>query len=127
LNKKTALDPKRITAIFEECLIQERECDGVTVECVRQVTFERTRLNRHIREIETLLNELPESFRGLGDSFLGASFDRHGHQWTGDQSVMLQLFTLGMAIGSVSCPVPKEMWEILPGEMPAFVVKLLRM
>ena len=35
---------------------------------------------------------------------------------------MEELFCLGIAIGRVECLIPREMWKILPGGVPYYVI-----
>ena len=72
-----------------------------------------------------MLAELPNQFqadKGGGWSFLSACDDRNGHQWTDYHQRMEQLFQLGLALGLVRCPVPRDAWSMLPGSMPYYVV-----
>lgn len=76
-------------------------------------------------EINALLDQLPELFHesiGGGWSFLNACMNRDSEQW-GEQRDVELLMCLGIAIGRVAYCLPREMWEILPGEMPYFVIK----
>jgi hypothetical protein len=52
-----------------------------------------------------------------GATFLNACVDKNGTQW-GEHRNIDQLLCLGIAIGKVSFPMPKEMWSMLPGGMP---------
>ena len=124
------LRPDIVEAVFRECLFNPEEeeateqviADGV----VDKASFHPGRLEAHRKQIEAMLTELPESFRKdspeQGTSFLQACFDWHGNQWTGLHQRMAQLFQLGMAIGKVTCPVPRELWSRLPGGMPYYII-----
>jgi hypothetical protein len=35
---------------------------------------------------------------------------------------MAQLFALGLGIGMVECQLPRELWDMLPGGVPYYVV-----
>ena len=50
--------------------------------------------------------------------------NNEGAQWTGDHTTMDNLFKLGMAIGKVVCPFPRNMWSALAGGMPYYEVNL---
>ena len=72
-----------------------------------------------------MLSNLPASFQkesGGGMSFLKACEDSEGNQWTGLHKIMDQLFLLGQAAGLVKCLMPREVWGMLPGGVPYYVV-----
>lgn len=86
--------------------------------------FHPERLEQHKADIQALLNQLPNEFMetgGGGYSFLNGCITKDGNQW-GEQSNVDELICLGVAIGKVSFPMPREMWSVLPGGMPYFVV-----
>lgn len=122
------LDPEYVNAIFMDCLFKEGEDTGERVKVegvIRDVEFHLGRLESSRAEIEALLNELPGEFResvGGGWSFLNACNDKHGNQWTGLHLRMEQLFQLGIGIGKVKSLVPREMWSVLPGQMPYYAI-----
>lgn len=117
-----------VSQIFLDCLFNEGEdhTDHILAEgVVTNVGFHPARVESHKEEIVSLLAELPIEFQeatGGGYSFLAACNDKHGEQWTGMQLVMEQLFLLGMAIKRVKCLMPREMWLMLPGGVPYYVV-----
>ena len=79
-------------------------------------------------KINELLNQLPKEFHaqtGGGWSFLNACTNRDGEQWTGLHSTMEKLVILGIAIGRVEYVIPRDMWSLLPGSVPYFVVKTI--
>lgn len=125
---KTKLDSARVEAIFFDCLFRDGEdtsnhvkAQGIT----RSVGFHPERLAIHKKEVAAMLEELPDEFQksgGGGMSFLNACNDKHGNQWTGMHQTMEQLFQLGIGIGKVECLLPREMWEVLPGGMPYYLV-----
>jgi hypothetical protein len=93
--------------------------------------FHPERLEKHRERIWAMLNELPEVFwakddehpeGGGGMSFLQACDDRNGVQWTSFHRTMDQLFSLGQALGYVTCLLPREFWTKLPGGMPYYVL-----
>lgn len=55
-------------------------------------------------------------------SFLNSCNTNEGKQWTGMHMKMEFLFALGVAIEKVKNLLPREMWPILPGGVPYFVV-----
>jgi len=121
---ETNLTAERVENLFGECLAHE----GVAVEGIMCTTrFSPDAIGAHRAEITAMLAELPDEFRrsgGGGWTFLNACLDRHGVQWTGLHRVMEQLFMLGLAAGLVSELMPRDMWRVLPGGMPYYVVDL---
>lgn len=123
-----SLNADRVSLIFLNCLFKDDEdtssyvkAEGIT----GTVGFNPDRLNSHKAKIEAMLDELPDEFKksgGGGMSFLNACNDKHGNQWTGFHQTMEQLFQLGIAIGKVECLLPREIWHVLPGGMPYYVV-----
>lgn len=124
----TVLDPEKVNAIFMDCLFKKGEDTSKHVKAegiVRNVGFHPERLESHKAEIEAMLDELPDEFKetgGGGMSFLNACNDKHGNQWTGLHQRMEQLFQLGVGVGKVKSLMPREMWGVLPGGMPYYVV-----
>ena len=53
---------------------------------------------------------------------MAACNDKDGHQWTGLHLTMEKLFALGIGIERVKCLLPRELWKIMPGGMPYFMV-----
>ena len=125
-----ALEASRVEEIFVDCLYKDGEStdnnirvDGIML----SVGLNPKRIDNHRSEIEAMLEELPDEFKasgGGGWSFLNACNDRHDRQWTGLHQRMDQLFMLGMAIGKVELQSPRELWQILPGGMPYFIIML---
>ena len=124
----TVLSAERVEAVFLDCLFKEGEetSNHVAVYGIMMnVGFNPDRLDSHKAEIMTLLSELPNDFQksaGGGMSFLSACTDKHGHQWTGLQLRMEQLFLLGIAIGKVETLLPREIWSFLPGGRPYYAI-----
>lgn len=88
-------------------------------------TFNKARLEENRTTIISMLNELPVEFHksgGGGWSFLNACNNRYGEQWTNFHFNMEALFTMGLALGLVSELMPREMWDILPGGMPYYMI-----
>lgn len=123
------LTAAHVEKVVRECLFREEELvdgeppeDMVRVEgIVGDYGFHPGRLVEHADEITAMLLELPPEFMasgGGGMSFLNACMDKHGNLWTGLHRTMGFLFGLGMAIGKVSCPFPRDMWAVLPGGVP---------
>lgn len=124
----TKLSAELVESTFLDCLFKEGEdtanhvvVNGITLD----VGFHPGRLEENKEKIIALLAELPDPFHeksGGGWSFLNACNDKHNNQW-GEHRHMELLFLLGMAIGKVSCLVPRESWAILPGGMPYYMIK----
>ena len=75
-------------------------------------------------EVAGLLLRLPADFqktKGGGMSFLTACMDAGGRQWA-EQPTVDQLLVLGLATDLVSFPLPRDMWSVLPGGMPYFMI-----
>ena len=129
------LTAETVHKIFMDCLFADEEIKhlrpdqapegalivtGLTI----KAGFNPKKIEKYKQEILTLLDELPGPFKkneGGGYSFLGACEDKHGHQW-GEHNDMQKLFILGMAVGCAKPCLPKELWHILPGGVPYFVV-----
>jgi len=122
------LTAENVENVFLSCLFGNGQdtknakiIDGIT----SQYGFNPLKLEKHKPDIETMLNQLPETFqekKGGGWSFLNACQNSKGRQWTGLHQTMEQLFVLGMAIEKVKCLLPKEMWPALPGGMPYYSI-----
>lgn len=119
------LDPKQVEETFAACLTDDAEA-GIEVDMiVGRALLDKSRVADHAELIGAMLLELPVGFRksgGGGWSFLYACNDRHGHQWTGLHRTMAMLFALGQAAGLAECQFPRDMWDVLPGGMPYYVI-----
>lgn len=122
------LTSDNVEQVFTDCLFREDENtdSAIKVEGIMHpFGFHPARLMEHEKDIKEMLSFLPDQFhqdKGDGWSFLNACEDNEGNQWTGLHMVMEQLFVLGMAIGKVRCLLPRDMWNVLPGGMPYYVV-----
>ena len=122
------LTTENVTNVFKKCLFNDNEnisnpiiAEGITA----KFGFNQKRLNSHINDITDMLSQLPKEFQrdsGGGTSFLNACDNANGEQWTGLHEVMELLFMLGLATGNVQCLMPRDMWKVLPGGMPYYVV-----
>ena len=122
------INADRVNDVFRDCLFNKGEdttgykvADGIT----SKVGFHPERIEDHRIEIEKMLEQLPDEFQasmGGGHSFLNACNDKNGNQWTRLHQRMEQLFQLGIGIDKVKCLMTREMWSILPGGMPYYVV-----
>lgn len=114
---------ERVQAVFMDCLFKEGEpTDSAVIGkgVVRDFGFHPERLANHKAEIAEMCNELPDTFQkksGGGWSFLNLCMDKHGTQW-GEHANCEQLVALAIASGQGSYPLPREMWQVLPGGMP---------
>lgn len=118
------IDAGRVKEIILACLFGDNEdqsdmvmAKGIT----RTFGFHPGRLETHKAEIAEMLRQLPKEFHNDGWSFLNACVDHEGNQWGEHQNVE-ELFALGQAIGVVRCPLPREMWGMLPGGMPYYTI-----
>ena len=122
------LTSKNVESVFMDCLFKDGEdtSNPATAQgIVSSFGFNKERLNDHLDNIAEMLSQLPKEFQsgsGGGMSFLNACNNSDGEQWTGLHSVMEQLFALGMASSKVKCLLPRDMWKVLPGGMPYYVV-----
>lgn len=130
-HRDSPLNPEHVTQVFDECLAHgEQDHPTVTAAgIVHTAHFAIARLDTHKAEIGGMLAQLPLPFQPRsqggqdGWSFLNACMDRDERQWTGLHLVMEQLMLLGLASGQVAyCFADREMWKVLPGEMPYFRV-----
>lgn len=121
------LTAENVEKVFMECFSEAEEGND-TVKCeavVHSFCFSKEKLKENTDNIYSMLRELPEEFMqdgGGGYSFLAACNDKNGNQWTGLHLTMEKLFALGISIGKATCPIPRALWQIMPGGMPYFVV-----
>jgi hypothetical protein len=123
-----------VERIFVDCLFRKTEVPGdgsvpanaiLPTPIVHRVGLHPDRITAHRSEIASLLLGFPEEFYsdgGGGWSFLNLCMLANGEQWTGYHLVMEQLLQLGEAIGRVSYPMPRDMWDVMPGGMPYVVI-----
>jgi len=118
-----------------DCLYWDGEIDNgqvpegaILVEgIVNKFGFHSERLESHRQQISDWLVALPHQFHKLGGggwTFLNACTQENGVQWTGEHFRMEQLFCLGIGLGLVKCQLPRDMWSILPGGVPYYVIDL---
>ncbi len=133
MEQKPKLTGDTVRAIYISC--KRIKGDGIgdvsvheTVQGIeRTEDFHAGRLDENRQAIIDLLNELPEQFHkrgGGGWTFLNACNDKNGRQWTGFHYEMEMLFMLGMAAGYVSELMPRDLWQILPGGMPYYMIDI---
>jgi hypothetical protein len=130
------IDTKRLEDIFLDCLFRDEEIvdgkptsdpiivDGITM----NVGFHKERLISYKDELKKMLDALPTEFQptskegGGGWSFLNMCNTKDGYQWGEHRNMeQLCLLTIGNDLGCF--PLPKDMWNVLPGGMPYFCIK----
>jgi hypothetical protein len=125
------LSPARVRDMVAYCMFTEGEnTDNHVVGegIVTNIGFHPGRLAERASEIAAMLDQLPDDFKasgGGGMSFLNACNDLLGRQWTGLHTDMEMLFQLGTATGKAKLLLPREMWAILPGGMPYYVLDMI--
>lgn len=131
-----SIDSQEVEKAFLDSLYKKEEARGVEgvpegaviVEGImNKLGFHPGRLEEKRAKVTEWLKALPHQFRknsGGGWSFLNACNQENGVQWTGFHRSMDQLFCLGMGLGLVECLMPREMWKILPGGMPYYVINV---
>ena len=85
----------------------------------------RVALERNRRDIDALLDQLPEPFHqdtGGGWSFLNMCDDKDGNQWTGLHLVQEKLVVLGRGVDRIHFLLPRELWPVLPGSVPYIMI-----
>jgi len=134
--EELVIDPCGVEDAFRECLYKPEEIQNLPkgevpegavivdgIQC--RFGFHPERLEQQRDKVTTWLRALPHEFRkngGGGWSFLNACSQANGVQWTGLHERMEQLFCLATGLKLAECQTPREMWSVLPGEMPYYVV-----
>jgi hypothetical protein len=130
------IDPQEVEKAFLDCLYREEELKDVegTPEgtvivhgIMHKVGFHPGRLEEKRAKVTDWLKALPHQFRrnsGGGWSFLYACNQENRVQWTGFHERMDQLFCLGMGLKLVEYQLPREVWNMLPGGMPYYVINI---
>ena len=121
------LTAANVDAIMGKCL--DGASDIVVDGVINKFGFSQAQLAIHQESINQLLEQLPAPFHqktGGGWSFLEACVDRDGDMWTSLHLKMEALFALGMGIGRVECQMPREVWGVLPGGVPYYIIKELK-
>jgi len=126
---ETVLTSERVDEITKACLHPGSELVGAAVDVegvLHRFQFRSDKLEQHKPAIAAMLAELPDQFHeraGGGWSFLNLCLDRAGNQWTGLHAQQEKLCALAIGAGLGSWLMPRDMWPVLPGGMPYFVVK----
>lgn len=118
--------PKTISDSDRQKLEKGGKVDGITLikGVVGGFAFVTSTLEAKREDIKSMLKELPDEFmksKGGGWSFLNACMTKDGEQW-GEQTTVEELVCLGLGLKLVDFVMPREMWAMLPGGMPYFVV-----
>ncbi len=122
------LNSENVESIFIKSLFVDGTdtSNAIIVEGIRtNFGFDPDSIELYKEGISSMLDKLSDDFRqskGGGMSFINACDDRNGVQWTGLHATMEKLFCLGMAIGKVKSLMPRDMWDVLPGGMPYYVI-----
>ena len=121
------IDAQGVETVLRDCLFRPEEStdSAILVDAVNcKFGFHPQRLELHRQQVQQWLSALPHEFRkssGGGWSFLQACLDEDGEQW-GEHKNVQELLSLGMGLGLVKCQTPRELWAVLPGGMPYYVV-----
>lgn len=133
INEEVTADNRAIFVndVMLDCLFKKDEVpngkvppDAIVVEGIRhKFAFNPKRISENKESIRKLTLGLPQEFyqkTGGGWSFLNLCNDAKGRQW-GEHINMEALCVLAIAAKLGKWVLPKEMWKVLPGEMPYFV------
>jgi len=124
------LTNENVNNVFMDCLFEENTPENleraVKVGGIMSTFgFDPDKIEKYAEDIGLMLKQLPDQFqekRGGGWSFLNSCNRSDGTQWTGLHRTMEQLMVIGIAAGWAEIQAPREMWPMLPGGMPYFVV-----
>lgn len=122
----TKLTQQNVSHILAKCIHTEKapyaSCLTIKVEGIYQdFVLNKGALAAERQHIEDMLNELPKGFK-QGWSFGEMYRTEDGRQWAYKIRDMEALMVLGVAIGWLKYPVPKNLWWSLPGGMPYVVL-----
>jgi hypothetical protein len=125
------LTANEVEGIILACLLGHAPVEGdsyvIAHSIVRNFCFSKDKIEKYAERIGWLLHQLPQQFLeeteggGGGWSFLNACMTKNGELW-GQQRDVEALLVLGVAAGWASIQLPREIWSILPGGVPYFVV-----
>jgi hypothetical protein len=129
------IDPKRVNELLIDCLFRNEELGdtpnimpegGVKVEAT-MVTFgfHPDRLQAHRFEVVEMLKQLDDSFmqsKGGGMSLMNMVATKDGELWTGIQKTADELFALAKGMDLADFTLPRDMWVVLPGQMPYITI-----
>jgi hypothetical protein len=121
------INSQEVEVAFLSCLCGNSE-DGIEIAGVaNKYRLHRERLECTRALVSSWLTLLPPQFHkatGGGWSFLNACDEADGTQWTGFHQRMEELFVLGLGLGLVQECTPREMWSLLPGGVPYYVIDI---
>lgn len=120
------LTAQNVKTVYEKCTAKnENDKSNILVNgVVHNHILNKNALEENRADICSMLDELPEPFTpdaGGGWSFLEACMTKTGKHW-GEHIHMELLFVLGMGIGVVQESLPRELWNMLPGGVPYYIV-----
>ena len=123
---ETNLTSKNVLDTFMFCLFDKGEdtTKNVLAEGIKlTANFHPERLKKKEKLIVDMLNELPDTFRTRGDSFLNICEHIKGYHWCELHQVMEQFLLLGLAIGKIEYLQSRNCWVNFEGGMPYIFVK----
>lgn len=119
------LSATNVANIFNRCLfVKPGPANDLTLieGVMANVYFYPDCLNKAKEDIISMLNQLPKEFKSTdGESFLYMCLRKDKEQW-GARADSDQLVCLGIAIGAIKFPFPRETWPTLPGSMPYLTI-----
>lgn len=125
-----ALTVENVEKVLFDCLCgRGRDIkDALIVDVImRKFGFDRKKLEAERPKIESMLQQLPHSFRqtiGGGMHFSASCHNDKREQWADCHATMEALLALGLAIDKAAFNAPREKWGMLsPDGMPYFYVK----
>ena len=127
VSEELMLTADNVEAMHELCLSNAENLGSFLVEGVKNAYwYDKRKIERHTKGIIEMLMQLPKTFRkssGGGWSFLQMCMREDGIQWTGLHVTVEKLMCLGIACGKMEYLLSKDMWKVLPAEMPYLVIK----
>jgi hypothetical protein len=119
------LTTENVKTVFEKCITDSELGSLIIGGPVHQCMMSKEKLKEEEENIYSMLKQLPDDFMqngGGGMSFLNACIRKDGVHW-GEHINIEMLLILGFGINKASYCMPRDMWSILPGGMPYFVVR----
>ena len=125
------LNVENVKNVFFSCLFDDKELKNgrppkelwaMGGGIVRQVVFDKRKIEQKEEDIKSLLSQLPESFFSEnGSCFVNMPTNKKGELW-GEQMHAEQLYQLGKAAGFI-WNTPRELWPISFG-VPIIIINL---
>jgi hypothetical protein len=125
-DENPAISESRVEELFLSCLTggdNYIRLEGILAD----FGLDKTVLEANREEITELVKNLPGPFRqseGGGWTFLKAHRDYNGVVWTEQPAHVEQIMLLGMGIGLIEYCLPRNMWSLLPNNVPYFRILL---